>query len=425
MYKLWATIKKDTRILLRDKVGLLLMFVMPILLVIIVTGIQNSTFELMDKSRLAMLICNRDTGKLSGQFVESLNRIGMFKLQQVSNKQSDAQLKNLMKTRNELLTVIVPADFTAKVSARAKNISGKALNSFGLQGDTTKTKLDGLPLTLYYQPVLQEQYRVSVNSALKSALQIVQSRETLRRLYFEINEKPLPENLEKELLNGQTNISQQPVSVSGSRKVPNASEHNVPGWTIFAMFFVVISLGGSLVREKVSGSFIRLKTLPTDFTVGLASKMITYLGVTMVQTIVIFAIGLLLFPALHLPKLHLPADLLALVIVTLFCGLCAVSYAICIGIFANTQEQANGIGAVSIVILSAIGGLMVPSFAMPEFFQAIAGISPLHWCLEAYYKLFLEDGTLADVLPNLLPLLVVTVVLLSIAFVGLKRKKLI
>ena len=43
---------------------------------------------------------------------------------------------------------------------------------------------------------------------------------------------------------------------------------------------------------------------------------------------------------------------LALLVVTLVCGWCAVSYAICVGVFAHTQEQANGFGAVSIVILA-------------------------------------------------------------------------
>ena len=45
MYKLGATIVKDLRILLRDKIGLTLMFGMPVLLVLVITKIQNSTFD--------------------------------------------------------------------------------------------------------------------------------------------------------------------------------------------------------------------------------------------------------------------------------------------------------------------------------------------------------------------------------------------
>jgi len=52
MYKLWATIKKDVRVLLRDKVGLTFMFLMPIMLAIIITAVQNSTFELVNDNKI-------------------------------------------------------------------------------------------------------------------------------------------------------------------------------------------------------------------------------------------------------------------------------------------------------------------------------------------------------------------------------------
>src|ERR1700676_3133979 len=122
------------------------------------------------------------------------------------------------------------------------------------------------------------------------------------------------------------------------------------------MFFIVISLASGVVREKVNGSFIRLKTLPTNYYLALLSKQITYVGLTFVQAAVIFMIGIWLFPHFGLPKLDLPHDIGGLFLVTLISGCCAASYAICIGVFAETQEQANGFGAVSVVILAAIGG---------------------------------------------------------------------
>jgi ABC-2 type transport system permease protein len=120
----------------------------------------------------------------------------------------------------------------------------------------------------------------------------------------------------------------------------------------------------------------------------------------------------------------MPADLTGLVLVTLMSGWCAVSFAIC-GVLAQTQEQANGVGAVSIVLLAAIGGLLVPSFAMPDSFRALLRFSPLHWCLEAFYGLFLEGGKLSDILINILPLFTITIFLQLVALAALKRKNLI
>jgi len=220
-------------------------------------------------------------------------------------------------------------------------------------------------------------------------------------------------------------IDEIPISRDGRRTIPNATQHNIPAWTIFAMFFVVISLGSSVVREKLSGSFTRLKTLPTNYFLALLSKQLTYLFVTLAQAALIFAIGIWIFPVMGLPPLNLPEDLPGLFIVSFVCGWCAVSFAIVIGVFAQTQEQANGIGAVSIVLLAAIGGLLVPSFAMPASFQPVIKLSPLHWCLEAYYGLFLEAGKLKDILVNILPLLGITILFQLITLCGLKRQRLV
>ena len=425
MFKLGATILKDIRVLWRDKPGITLMFVMPIMLVIVVTNIQNSTFQLVSKNKLPILVNNRDTGQSGKQLVSTINKIGMFKVLNIAGNQSEKQMSDAMHEQDAMLGVVIPSNFSMKVSAKAKNIAGKALKSFGLEGGSVKQAGDVDPLTMYYNPVLQESLRLSVDGGMRSALQLVESRETLRSLYFSINEKPLPESLENEMLNNKTAINEIAVSKEGTRINPNATQHNVPAWTIFAMFFVIMSLGGSVVREKVSGSFIRLKTLPTNYAVAILSKQIAYLGVTIIQAVVIFSIGIWLFPVMGLPALNLPSDMLALTVVTVITGWCAVSYAICIGVFAETQEQVNGFGAISIVILAALGGLMVPSFAMQGFFKNAANFSPMHWSLEAYYTMFLENGTLKDILNNMAPLVIITILLQFLTFWGLKRKNLI
>jgi ABC-2 type transport system permease protein len=426
MFKLWATIIKDFRVLRRDGIGLALMFVMPVILVFVVTDIQESTFQMINKNKLPVLIINRDTGASGTQLIEAINKIGLFKVHSLPKNQDTKFISDSMKQRDVLVAVTIPADFTRKVKAKAKNVAGKALVSFGLQADSIQKDPGQIdPLTLYYNPILQEQLRLSVQGGLRSALQLVESRETLRSLYFSINEKQLPANLENEMLNNKASINEIPVSKNGSLRTPNAAQHNVPSWTIFAMFFVIMSLGGSVVKEKTNGSFVRLKTLPTNYVVGLLSKQITYVAVTVLQAAVIFALGIFVFPLVGLPPLNVPIDVFGLLIVTIICGWCAVSYAICVGVFSKTQEQSNGFGAISIVILAAIGGLMVPSFAMDTSLKTFADFSPMHWCLQAYYGLFLEGGKLTDVMNYLVPLVLITLVLQFITFLGLKRKNLI
>ncbi len=426
MYKLYATILKDFRILMRDKVGLTLMFAMPIVLALIITAVQNSTFELVNHNKIKLLLCNRDTGDASRQLVTAIEKTGMFDEIKLSGSETTDEIANRMHKKDALVAVVIPTGFSLKITSTADDIAGNALKNFDIKKDTVRIVPTSVyPLTLYYHPVLQESFRESITGNLKGALQLVQSKQIVRSLYQSINEKQIPDSLENNIISSQIPIDQVPISRDGIRTIPNATQHNIPAWTVFAMFFIVISLGSSVVKENLSGSFIRLKTLPTNYFIALVSKQIAYLIVTLVQAAVIFSLGAWLFPYIGLPALNLPHDLTGLIIVSLICGWCAVSYAICIGVFSETQEQSNGFGAISIIMLAAIGGLLVPSFAMPSSFKLVLNLSPLHWCLEAYYGLFLEGGKLKDVMINIIPLLGMIACMQLLTWYGLKRKNLI
>jgi ABC-2 type transport system permease protein len=62
---------------------------------------------------------------------------------------------------------------------------------------------------------------------------------------------------------------------------------------------------------------------------------------------------------------------------------------------------------------------------MPASFQGVMKLSPLHWCLESFYGLFLEGGTFSDILMDVLPLIFIIIILQTTVFIGLKKKNLI
>jgi ABC-2 type transport system permease protein len=427
MFKLYVAILKELRILVRDKAALAVIFLMPVLLVVVITSTQHSSLKMINDNTIPLLICNRDGGESSFQLIEALRKIGMFDLMSTDTSLTDKQLTDSMHHKDALIVVIVPSGFSSAISAKAKSVTGKALTEFGMSVDidTSVRKVEVSPVTMYYNPVLQEAFRYSVQGALRSAQQFTENRQILQALYHALNNKNLPDSLEKEILSNQSAILEIPTAKDGSRKIPNATQHNVPAWTIFAMFFIVVSLSTNVVKEKLSGSFIRLKTLPTSYNLTLIAKQITYICVTLAQVLVIFSLGIFLFPHMSLPQLVLPPGIFSLLLVSLVCGWCAVSYGILIGVYAKTMEQGIGFGAVSVVILAAIGGIVVPSFAMPESLNLLMKLSPLHWCMEAYNTLFLQAGYFSDVMRSLLPIVLIIMAMQLAAFIGLKKQHLI
>ena len=81
MFKLWASIKKEFYLLVSDKVGLVLMFVMPLLLVFVITIIQDSAFKLVNENKISILIVNQDNGNQGKKLVELFEGSGVFEIE--------------------------------------------------------------------------------------------------------------------------------------------------------------------------------------------------------------------------------------------------------------------------------------------------------------------------------------------------------
>ena len=187
--------------------------------------------------------------------------------------------------------------------------------------------------------------------------------------------------------------------------IPNATQHNVPAWTIFAMFFIVIPLTQSLIQEREGGSLFRLLTMPVKYMMLLMGKVGVYLVVCMVQTVAMLLAGILVLPLFGLPRLVLGDNLLALAVMTLVVAMASVGYGLMIGTIARTHQQAASFGSISIIILAAVGGLWVPIYLMPPVMRAISLYSPLNWAITGYYSIFLRGGNLWQIAPQAIKLL--------------------
>jgi ABC-2 type transport system permease protein len=105
-----------------------------------------------------------------------------------------------------------------------------------------------------------------------------------------------------------------------------------------------------------------------------------------------------------LPTLVIGHNIPAILTVAVSAGLAATGYGILIGTIFRTHQQSSTFGAVSVVIMAALGGIWVPVFVMPESIRFVSEYSPLYWGLSGFHKLFLNGGGLRDILPFALKL---------------------
>ncbi len=396
MFKLYASLRKELLLLINDKVGLALMFLMPLLLVFIITIIQDSAYKMVNENQIPLLVVNHDRGKEGEKLVELLTKSGLFKIDS-QNDIKQQSLKSELLSRGKMIALYIPATFSAGLESNAEDVSTILMDDLGLERDTTVREKVSMPrLSFYNDPVLQENYSYSVMSVIQSYMSVIENSLMIDRMYANMDIAERSAKLKDKMISNRVGIDQIVARNNNSTAIPNSTQHNVPAWTIFAMFFMVVSLGSNIVKERINGSFLRLKTMPTTFMVVMFSKMAIYVIVAALQVALTFSMGVWILPKLGLPKLSVPDNIVATIAVIFISSMAAVSYALMIGAFAKTEQQANGFGAISIIIFGAIGGILVPTFVMPGFMQFFSSFSPLHWCLEGFYVLFLKGGSWQD-----------------------------
>jgi ABC-2 type transport system permease protein len=118
------------------------------------------------------------------------------------------------------------------------------------------------------------------------------------------------------------------------------------------------------------------------------------------------SVGLVFLPMLGLPVLVLGHSYMGIFILTMATAFAATGYGVMVGTLASTEHQAAIMGSLSILLLSALGGIWVPSYVMPEVMRNISAYSPLNWSLTGFYKLFLRGATVLDILTDALKLLI-------------------
>ncbi|MFZ1305528.1 MAG: ABC transporter permease, partial [Ferruginibacter sp.] len=70
--KLLATVKKEILLLLRDKVGLSVLFLMPVALILVMTLIQDSAFKSINEKGIPVVFVDHDNDSLSHQIKQGL-----------------------------------------------------------------------------------------------------------------------------------------------------------------------------------------------------------------------------------------------------------------------------------------------------------------------------------------------------------------
>jgi len=475
MRQLVANIKKETLILLRDIPGLLILFLMPALLIIVITLTQENAIQSVDKAKVEILFIDNDKNEFGNAIETYLERSDYFEIVMGydGNSLNEPTFLRLLSSGEYKAGIIIPDNMTSDIIKRSKEIIlSESKNEF--------SGLDSSKIRIYFDPAVKSAFKRAVSSALDMIIQSAETRFFLRCFFDELPkmvdnradvaleekinyfidrteqemnikikekmgdyapdyislDKPdsmnvdlatiLQESLEIDLSENIQNlapISEDYASLEEEFIQPTMTQNNVPGFALFAMFFIVIPLAGSIITEKEQGTFTRLKTLPVAYFNILWGKIITYVIVCFLQFLLMLLIGMFVFPAFFgLPALEISSQFGMILVATLASGLAAVGFGLIVGSLASTHNQAAMVGSILVIILSALGGLFMPVYMMPGGLKSISMFSPIRWGVDAYLDVFVRNAGLGSIWMKLMLLLLFFTISLILTVWFYKRK---
>ncbi len=429
MRKISATIHKELLLLIRDKAGLAILFLMPMALILIMVLIQDISFRVLVESRIAILLVNEDRGEIGDALEEGLQKSNLLTIvkQHENNPVTRDLLKYLVASGEYHVGILIPEGTTDKIRGNIQRVVIQSATDT-IMSDTMSTNA---LVRIYTDPAVKLSVKNSLISILREYTARLEGQILIRTVtgtiagYFP-NLSGLLNTMNLRtaaLLEGREQLLQIEEIIAApedSRFIPNAVQHNVPAWTMFAMFFIVIPLSGSIIKERDEGNLSRLLAMPVSYPVVIGGKIVIYMAVCFIQFLLMIGVGLLILPLFGLPVLQMGTHPSALILIVFSSALAATGYGMILGALARTHHQASSFGAISVIIAAALGGIWVPVFMMPDIMQHFSALSPLAWGLSAFHDAFLRDAGPAQVLADSLKLILFSLFTMTIAFVKFK-----
>jgi len=179
-----------------------------------------------------------------------------------------------------------------------------------------------------------------------------------------------------------------------------AYEVTFPSSIAWALIGVCMSFAVSIVYERITGTFLRLRLAPISRAQVLAGKGLASFLASLAAVSMVLALGVTLF---HV-RVSSPLLLVAAIASSAFCFTGVMMVVATLG---KTPASVSGAGWAIMMIMSMTGGGMIPLIAMPAWMQSISNFSIVKYAVLAVEGAVWRGFGWSEMLPVLaVPLLV-------------------
>lgn len=363
MQRLLAIILKEFILIIRDPAVIVIMTILPLVLVCLAGYAVN-----IYPKKVPTVLINFDQSDITNDLIQRMKNTGYFSF--FESTYSNHEAYHLLKTNQALFIVTIPANFTQKL-LRHEN-PAILLEDGGV--DALSTGRAAGTLIGLQQTYLQQIKPSSLNYLRQSppAFRIIS-----HHLYD-------PEF--------------------------NSRYQLVPGVLGLVLMLTMLKITTVIVfRDVQEGMIEYLLVSPLQPAEILLGEILSYLIIGYLQLTFGIFLSYYLF---HVP---LVGNLWLLYLSVLPYIIAELSLGLTIATFCATQFEAIQVNNLFIAISVILTGFLFPLFAMPQWAQYVSHLLPLTYFFKILYGIMLKGNTFIEIWPNIWPLLIYSILMISIA----------
>ncbi len=383
---------KDLKIFFKDRGAVIFIFLQPFMFIVVMSYAMAGMFSGGSDHPIQLLVVNEDRGTQATSIIKQIGNTEGFAVETTWNGQALTResAEKIIIDGKRGMALVFPTDFSEALSQ-----TPGATNAL-----TTKVVFISDPATpsQVIQPIIG-----TLNGLLQQATMTAAVPQGIDMMFAQLapnasvaQRAAFQADAEKAISGSEPSITIERATPPGMHveKSPDAFQQNVPGYTIYGIFWIVSLLASSVLVEKRDGTFRRLLVAPMSRATMLAGKMLPYYIINVLQIAIMLGASWLLF------GLNLGSSPAGLIVVSLAAAATATGLGVMVAALARSEAQIGGLTTLLLLTMAALGGSFVPRFTMPEWLKSIGLITPHAWALDAFQDLLVRGYGLVDVLPK-------------------------
>lgn len=196
-----------------------------------------------------------------------------------------------------------------------------------------------------------------------------------------------------------------------------SSHFFVPGLVGIILQLVTLFLTAfAIVRERELGTLEQLFVTPVSRAGLLLGKLAPYALLAFGETLIVLNVMVWLF------GVSIRGDVLLLLTLSFLFLLCALGLGLFVSTMSRTQVQAFQFAFIFMLPSVLLSGFMFPRSQMPLPIYAVSSLIPVTYYLEILRAIVLRGADLADIVPSVISLAVVTGVVLAFSLLRFRKQ---